>query len=137
MGQPRPQFTEIAARIEQELRRLHAWEEPRPAEEELAVTSAFGGDTMPFTRWIQFILLDRLHAVARGDQDPPTHSEVGTYAARELDGWGEASELASLLSELDVMIMRSAGSLPEGLTEDEELDLMLQLDEERRREGRP
>jgi uncharacterized protein YqcC (DUF446 family) len=100
----RPEFARIAGEIEAELRALNAWDAEPPSPEAIANGGAFGGRTMAFTQWLQWVLIPRLQEVASGASDIPPSSSVGAYAVRELDGWNEASSLISKLSELDRLV---------------------------------
>ena len=96
--------SEYADKIEQELRRLNAWQsEPLP-EAAYRSTRPFGGDTMSFHQWLQFVLIPRVRDIIANRGTFPPQSRVGAYAVRELDGDHEAGELISLLSKFDRFI---------------------------------
>ncbi len=88
----------LVDRIEQALREL-GWLQGKvgaPA----AVTSAFGGDEMPFEHWLVQVFVPRLHEARRSGQWPP-RSQVAVAAVRNLDGVPQTETLLRLLTELD------------------------------------
>jgi uncharacterized protein YqcC (DUF446 family) len=93
-----------ANEIEAELKRLNRWSETPLPEEKFENMGAFGSETMAFEQWIQFVLIDRIHEIVKGEGAFPSESNVGVYAVREFDGDLEAGTLIQLLSELDAMI---------------------------------
>ena len=96
--------SEYADKIEQELRRLNAWQPEPPPEAAFASTRAFYGDTMSFYQWLQFVLLPRIRSVVAKRGHFPPKSQIGAYAVRELDGQDEAADLIELLSRFDQFI---------------------------------
>jgi len=103
----------ITDALEAELRRLGRWAERRPPPEAFENMGAFGGRTMAFEQWIQFVLLERIREIVRTRAVFPSSSQVGVYAVRELDGDQDADELRSLLSTLDWIIEHRGESPPE------------------------
>ena len=62
----------------------------------------FGGDTMAFPQWLQFIFLPNVRSIIVGKGKFPTVSQVGMYAVREFDTYAEDTiRLQTLLSEFD------------------------------------
>ncbi len=96
--------SEYADKIEAELRRMNVWSENRPPEAAFQSERAFYGDTMSFYQWLQFVLIPRVRSVVATHGTFPGKSQVGGYAARELDGEYEAGELVALLSAFDRFI---------------------------------
>jgi uncharacterized protein YqcC (DUF446 family) len=90
--------------IEAELRRLGWWSETPPTAEQMAFTAAFAMDTMPLSKWVQFILLPRVRAIIEQRGAFPASSMVGAHAVREYDGQ-DAGRLVELLSEFDDVVM--------------------------------
>jgi uncharacterized protein YqcC (DUF446 family) len=96
----------LADAVELELRGLGRWSEQPPPPEAFENMGAFGGNTMAFEQWIQFVLLPRIREIVRTRGRFPSGSEVGVYAVRALDGDYDADRLCSLLSQLDWIIER-------------------------------
>ena len=104
---PRARAGDLASELEAELRRLNVWRaEPLPPEA-MQFTRPFGGDTMPFEHWIQFVLIPRLREVATGTSRIPPSSNLIGYAVREFDGRElEMRQLIGLLGEIDALSPR-------------------------------
>lgn len=101
----RREFGRLAAAIEVELKRMNVWRDQPLPPELYNFRVAFGGDTMAFENWIQFILLPRLNDIAAGTGAPPPHSSLSVYATREFDGREEETwQLWKLLHEVDELI---------------------------------
>jgi uncharacterized protein YqcC (DUF446 family) len=99
------QYGVLAAAIAAELHRLGWWPEGVPDDAPaVEVFGAFGQPDMAFTDWLALVLVPRLRDVAGGQADAPTASMVATQAIRELDGEHEASDLISLLVDLDALV---------------------------------
>ena len=98
--------SEWADRIEAAMRGAGMWQtEPLP-EEAYQFTQAFAMDTMAYSQWLQFIFLDRIRSIIAERGNFPPKSQVAAQAVREFDGFHEASELCSVLSEFDAWINR-------------------------------
>ena len=95
---------EYADQIEQELRKLDAWQAESPPEAAFQSTRPFFGDTMSFYQWLQFVLIPRIRSIVAARGTFPGKSQVGSYAVRELDGQDEAADLITLLSRFDRFI---------------------------------
>ena len=95
--------TEAIDRVEAELKRIGYWRnEPLPPEM-YQFTQAFAMDTMPFSYWLQFILIPRVRSIIDvGGEFPPT-SMVAAQAVREFDGADEAGGLVSALGDFDAL----------------------------------
>lgn len=103
------ELTDIADQLESELKRIGRWtQEPLPAEA-FQNMGAFGENTMSFEQWIQFILIERLREVARGEMQLPKNSMVGTYAMRIFGADPQAQPLHSLLYALDSLVRNTHG----------------------------
>jgi len=88
--------------IEAEMRRVNLWQEDPLQPEQYDFKAAFGGDTMSFPQWLQFIFIPNVkRAAASGNF--PSKSQVSVKATREFDGMDEASALIELLSEFDAL----------------------------------
>jgi uncharacterized protein YqcC (DUF446 family) len=98
--------TEAIDRIEAELKRIGWWrEEPLPPEM-YRFTQAFAMDTMPFSYWLQFILIPRVRGIIEAGGEFPASSMVAAQAVREFDGAAEAGELITALSDFDALFQR-------------------------------
>ena len=98
------QALRFASNIELELKRLGAWQSSPPPREAFLSDEPFFSDTLAFTQWIQFVLLDRIRSIAQQEGSFPSRSQVGVRAVREFDGWRQASRLTDLLSAFDAFI---------------------------------
>jgi uncharacterized protein YqcC (DUF446 family) len=94
-------YGELADRIEAELLALGLWGAAAPVR---PVSTAFGAPELSFAQWLEHVLCPRLRDIARGRGDPPSHSQVSTRAARELDGIDHSDRLHEALSELDALV---------------------------------
>lgn len=88
----------IADRLEAELRRLGAWSNTPLPPERMQFSRAFGGDTMAFEQWIQFVLVARLREIAATGGPLPPSSQLRAYAVREFDG--REDQMAALIDLL-------------------------------------
>jgi uncharacterized protein YqcC (DUF446 family) len=102
-GNP-PNYETVAskvAEIEQELKKMGAWQDkPLPAEA-YRFQRPFGMDTMAFEQWLQFVLIPRVHAIIESKGEFPPHSNLAVHAAREFDGRTDTDRLFYLLHEFD------------------------------------
>jgi len=90
-------------RVEAELKRMGWWRnEPLPPEM-YQFTQAFAMDTMPFSCWLQFILIPRVRGIIEARGEFPSTSMVAAQAVREFDGVPEADNLLSALSDFDAL----------------------------------
>ena len=92
---------ELADQLEAELRRMGAWSEDPPSEDEVVAGGAFGMGSVPYETWIQVVLVARLREVAAGEMELPPGSSVGVHAVREFDGAPDHDHLIHLLIEVD------------------------------------
>jgi uncharacterized protein YqcC (DUF446 family) len=94
---------EAIDRVEAEIRRIGWWrEEPLPPEM-YQFTQAFALDTMPFSYWLQFILIPRVRGIIEAGGEFPASSMVAAQAVREFDGVPEADGLIGALSDFDAL----------------------------------
>ncbi|MCC6361652.1 MAG: YqcC family protein [Phycisphaerales bacterium] len=91
-------INQLADRLEAELRRLGAWSDTPLPPEKMQFSRAFGGDTMAFEQWIQFVLVARLREIAATGGPLPPSSQLRAYAVREFDG--REDEMAALIDLL-------------------------------------
>ncbi len=91
-------------KIENEMKRIHMWQDDPLPSEKYEFKEAFASDTMTFNQWLQFIFVPRVHEVLDTNGGFPPRSMVSTKAIREFDGYDEAGELVKLLSEFDDLI---------------------------------
>jgi len=94
----------LADALEAELRAINRWSDRPPPPEAFHDMGAFGGRTLGFEQWIQFVLIPRIRTIVSERGELPSQSAVGAYAVRELDGDPDADRLCSLLSRLDWLI---------------------------------
>lgn len=100
----REAINRTADRLEAELRRLGAWSDTPLPPEKMQFTRPFGGDTMAFEQWIQFILVVRLRDIAASGGRMPPSSDLAAYAVREFDGHeDEMATLIDLLRDVDAL----------------------------------
>lgn len=89
-------------RIEAEMQRIGLWQNQPLRPEQMDFKQAFAMDTMTFSQWLQFIFLPRVREAVEAN-DFPGSSSVGAQAVREFDGFTEADQLVTLLSEFDAL----------------------------------
>jgi uncharacterized protein YqcC (DUF446 family) len=88
--------------IETELKNLELWSEERPTQEALASTQPFCIDTLSLPEWIQFILLERLHAMMNAEVPLPSQCGVTPIAEEYFKTVNTNEErLIALLLQLD------------------------------------
>jgi uncharacterized protein YqcC (DUF446 family) len=92
---------QLADRLEAELRRLGAWLDQPPTEDEVLAGGAFGMASVAFETWIQVVLVERLRQVERGEMELPGSSSLAAHAVRELYGATDRDELIDLLRAVD------------------------------------
>ena len=103
--QPTPlqqKVVNLAGEIEAEMRRIGMWTSETPSPDQMDFNAAFAMDTMPFSWWLQFVFLPRVHEAAASNKFPSS-SSVATQAVREFDGDPNANRLLTLLSEFDAL----------------------------------
>ncbi len=84
------------------MKRVGLWQNTPLKPEQYDFRAAFGGDTMAFPQWLQFIFLPNVRSIIAGKGKFPNVSQVGAYAVREFDTYAEdTSGLQTLLSEFD------------------------------------
>jgi uncharacterized protein YqcC (DUF446 family) len=89
-----------ADEIERSMRGVGWWTVEPPPPERMNFQRAFGGDTLAFQEWLQWVLVPRVReGLATGSL--PQRSEVATYAVRELDGAPDADDVIEALKHLD------------------------------------
>jgi len=102
-----PPYAAVAgkiAAIEAEMKRIGLWQdEPLPAEAWEA-PGAFGGNSMTYEQWLQFVLVPRTHQIIAERGQFPKRSHLGTMAVRNFDGMDDAAGLTELLVQLDRLV---------------------------------
>lgn len=93
---------QYADQIEAEMRRIALWQNQPLRPGQMDFKQAFGMDTMAFSQWLQFVFLPRVRE-AVASNNFPDGSSVGAQAVREFDGFSEADQLVTLLSEFDAL----------------------------------
>jgi uncharacterized protein YqcC (DUF446 family) len=84
------------------MKRIGYWQDTPLNPEKYDFRAAFAGDTMAFPQWLQFIFIPNVRGIINSRGTFPAASQVGAYAVREFDTYGEeASHLTTLLSEFD------------------------------------
>ena len=105
VAQEPPDYAAVAAKldeIEAEMKHIGMWQEQPLRPEQYAFTRAFGGDTMAFDQWLQFVLVPRAREIISTRGSFPPFSEVSPQAAREFDTHPlDTSRLQTLLYEFD------------------------------------
>lgn len=105
VSQNPPGHSAVAAKldeIEAEMRRIGMWQEQPLRPEQYSFTRAFGGDTMAFDQWLQFIFIPRVREIVAARGAFPPYSEVAAQAAREFDTHPlDTARLQTLLYEFD------------------------------------
>lgn len=84
------------------MRAIGMWSSQAPSPEQMAFTQAFAMDTMPFSGWLQFVFLPRVHEAVAANQFPSS-SSVAAQAVREFDTVSNTDRLLTLLSEFDAL----------------------------------
>lgn len=100
MTNVRVRAAELAAQLEQELRRLGCWQVIAP-EFDPARDGPFGMHTMAFEQWLQAVLVPALREVAAGARPMPPRSNLAAHAVREFDGGDDRDRLCELLGQVD------------------------------------
>jgi uncharacterized protein YqcC (DUF446 family) len=95
-------------RIENELRNLGEWQVIPPDPALFDNMGAFGSNTMPFTTWLQFVLIPNVKNIISKRGKFPESSSVATYSYRNLDGEKYAT-LNNLLSDFDALFIKNSG----------------------------
>lgn len=88
--------------IEIEMRQIGFWQKNPLRAGQYDFRAAFGGDTMSFSQWLQFIFIPNVKRAAESGNFPSS-SQVSVQAVREFDGIGETARLIELLSEFDAL----------------------------------
>jgi uncharacterized protein YqcC (DUF446 family) len=100
-----PSYEAVATQldaIEAEMKRIGYWQDTPLDPEQYDFRAAFAGDTMAFPQWLQFIFIPNVRRIVNTRGTFPPSSQVGAYAVREFDTYGEETyPLTSLLSEFD------------------------------------
>src|SRR5258708_26707559 len=86
--------------IEAEMKRIGMWQEKPLAPEQLQFKQAFGGDTMAFHQWLQFVFLPRVREIIAAKGKFPNSSQVADQAFREWKMWGSEQNADALLEML-------------------------------------
>ena len=87
--------------IESEMKRIGFWKKKPLSPEKYRFQRAFGGDTMAFEQWIQFILIPNVRRIIEEKGRFPKNSQVAVYAVKELDGNPYVAKLQGLLRDFD------------------------------------
>jgi uncharacterized protein YqcC (DUF446 family) len=101
-----PSYDEVERRIneiEAEMKSIGYWQDDPLPPEAYNFTRAFGGDTMAFSQWLQFIFILRVRSIIAEKGQFPSRSMVGAQAVREFDGDDRADRLVRLLNEFDAL----------------------------------
>lgn len=96
--------------IEAELRRIGRWDaQPLPASAYSGM-GAFGANTMRFEQWLQFVLLPRLREITGESGEFPQGSMIAAQAASVFGGDAAASNLQTLLGDLDALMTNASAN---------------------------
>jgi uncharacterized protein YqcC (DUF446 family) len=100
-----PRYEIVAQKIdaiEAEMKRIGYWQDAPLTPEQYDFRAAFAADTMAFPQWLQFIFIPNVRAIVARQGAFPASSQVGAYAVREFDTYGdEVDNLTTLLIEFD------------------------------------
>ncbi len=91
-----------ADEIENELKALGHWKNTPPDPAIFVNMGAFGSNTMPFTSWLQFVLIPRIRQIIDEKDKFPGSSSVAVVAYRNLEE-DRYETLNRLLSEFDAL----------------------------------
>src|SRR5688572_4673308 len=93
-----------ASEIEAELKRLNRWSISPLPPDKFEDMGAFGGNTMSFEQWLQFVLIPRIQEIVDQKEDFPRESMLAPYAIRYFNGDMGVDDLQQLLYDLDLLI---------------------------------
>lgn len=99
-----PSYEIVAGKIEeieQELKRMGAWQEEPLPPEAYRFRQPYAMDTMAFEQWLQFVLIPRVRQIIETRGELPPESGLATHAVREFDGRDDTERLYTLLYEFD------------------------------------
>jgi uncharacterized protein YqcC (DUF446 family) len=105
-----PKCTRLLGEIELEMKREHVWQEAPLAPEKFIDMGPFGGNTMGFEQWLQFVFLPAVKEALAGEREPPKTSQVHIRAVREFDGQSDRDALVQLLCDFDETYMQEVAS---------------------------
>ena len=91
-----PRSVRLLEDIERELKRHYWWQEMPLASEKFVNMGPFGGNTVIFEPWLQFVFLPAVKDTLTGRRQAPNSSSVGTYALRNFDGNPDRDTLVQL-----------------------------------------
>ena len=108
------EIRELLQNLEVELRQLGLWDDQAiiPPDANLSEYAPFGGRRLSFERWLQLILIPSVSRCLAGEEELPTHSQLGVAAVRNFDGQARCDRIVDLLSELDDVVTRAARQSP-------------------------
>jgi uncharacterized protein YqcC (DUF446 family) len=105
-----PKCTRLLGEIELEMKREHVWQEAPLAPEKFIDMGPFGGNTIGFEQWLQFVFLPAVKEALAGEREPPKTSQVHIRAVREFDGQSDRDALVQLLCDFDETYMQEVAS---------------------------
>jgi uncharacterized protein YqcC (DUF446 family) len=100
MGASHNTVEEKTNQIEAEMKRIGMWQQEPLKPEQLDFHRAFGGDTMAFEQWLQFIFIPRVRQIIAENGMFPSKSQVGDQAFREWKMWGDQPNVDDLIAML-------------------------------------
>jgi uncharacterized protein YqcC (DUF446 family) len=94
--------------LEPALHEANIWNLPRPSDDALEQSAAFGADRMSFEQWLRHVFMSRLRESVDGESPLPESSSVALRAHREWVMWGRATpeqeRVIELLGSLDAVV---------------------------------
>jgi uncharacterized protein YqcC (DUF446 family) len=101
----RTELIAVVDQLELTLRRMDLWSEQPPAEASLASEQPFCFDTLPFSEWLQWLLIPRMRAIFAGRGTLPTRSAIHPYAEECVPGGTtDRAQLLALIGRFDALI---------------------------------
>jgi uncharacterized protein YqcC (DUF446 family) len=94
--------------IEAEMRQLGLWSDTAPSPAALASRTPFCYDTLPFTQWLQWVLLPRMQLILERQDRLPPSSDIWPLAEHEFKKLDiDTGELLRLVRRFDELINRA------------------------------
>lgn len=99
------QTLELLHAIEVQLQQLDLWSAQPPTVEALASQAPFCCDTMPFSAWLQFVLLPRMQVLVAGRLALPAQISICPIAEEAFRSYGSAAlPLINRIADLDELL---------------------------------
>ncbi|MDY6890840.1 MAG: YqcC family protein [Pseudomonadota bacterium] len=99
------QVSLLLLKIRTEMEALGLWQSTPPPAQALASTQPFCVDTLPFTEWLQWLLIPRLQQMIRQQLPLPQSSQIEPMAAEVFQQIeADTSRLLELIGQLDAQL---------------------------------